>query len=162
MIGLRGEDMTRLLKDSLLVLSGDKKYDMWIKLVQTSHCASKARSKELARYGVSNIMAAVLHIVHDSDKKLTLVDLSRRLAREAHSISGLVSRMEKVGLVHKVKDLERKNMVRVKLTKKGHEVYRKTAGRECIHRMSSALSEAELEQFISYLDRIREAAYREL
>ena len=115
----------------------------------------------MARYGVSNIMAAVLHIVHDSDEKLTLADLSRRLAREAHSISGLVSRMEKVGLVRKVKDLERKNMVRVKLTRKGHEVYKKTVGRESIHRISLSLSEAELDRFISYLDRIREAAHRE-
>jgi DNA-binding MarR family transcriptional regulator len=43
--------------------------------------------------------------------------------REPHTITKLLHRMEKVGLVTKTNDLEKKNMVGVSITEKGQQAY---------------------------------------
>ena len=49
--------------------------------------------------------------------RVTPAEISRRLLRESHSISQILNRMENKGLVRWVKDLERKNLVRLILLK---------------------------------------------
>jgi len=143
-------------------LSDDELYNLWLVLRRTDHVILKVRNQELGQYGVSAVAAGVLLVVHSSDGKVTPAEISRQILREAHSVSGLVSRMEKAGFVRKIKDLDRKNQVRVELTEKGREAYNNASKREKIHRIMSVLSEAEREQLMSYLKRIREAALKEL
>jgi len=97
-------------------LSTNLDYHLWIFLHRTSHIVLRAREKELAQYGISTAKAAVLDIVRAIGHKATPALISRHLLREAHSVSGLLSRMEKEGLVNKVQDLDRKNLVRIALT----------------------------------------------
>ena len=56
-------------------------------------------------------------------KKATPVELSRQLLRKHHSITGLLLRMEKKGLIIRNKDLKRKNMIRVSMTDKGKAMF---------------------------------------
>ena len=144
------------------ILSDDELFNLWWVLRRTSHVIMKSRNKELANCGISTATSAVLFISHTMDSKVTPAEISRQLLREAHSVSGLVARMEKAGLVRKVKDLDRKNMVRVELTEKGREAYARAQKRESIHRIMSVLSEAEREQLMSSLLKLREAALKEL
>ena len=101
----------------------------------------KARTRELFQYGITPAEAAVLVIVQAIGEKATPAEISRWLFREPHSISGLLARMEKQGLVRKVKDLDRKNLVRVVITEKGQQAYQQSTKRESIHRIMSSLSE---------------------
>ena len=61
-----------------------------------------------------------------------------------------------------LKDLERKNMVRVATTKKGQELYKQSNKRESIHRIMAALSEEECQQLIGCLTRLHTAALKEI
>ena len=99
--------------------STNQDYDLWILLMQVKNAIFKAREKELSRYGLRPGRAGVLHVVHTMGATATLTDLSHSLLRERHSISELVGRMEKEGLVRKVKDRDRKNRIKVGMTKKG-------------------------------------------
>ena len=74
----------------------------------------------------------------------------------------ILSRMEKQGLVKKVKDLDRKNLVRVCLTDKGRQVYHEAVKRETIVKILSCLSETEGQQLASSLKRLRDKALKDL
>jgi len=70
--------------------------------------------------------------------------------------------MEREGLVRKVKDLDRKNLVRVAITEKGHQVYRQSTKIESIRKVLSSLSKEEQQQLMSYLETLRDKALEEL
>ena len=63
--------------------------------------------------------------------------------------------MEKEGLIEKVRDLERKNLVRVAATEKGNEVFLKTTERGTIKDITSVLTPEEQKQLWSLLAKLR-------
>jgi len=142
--------------------SVDQDYKLWVLLDQAEHAVSKAREKELSHYSITTVQAAVLFIIQAIGNEATPAEISRWLFRKSHSVSGLLSRMEKEGLVRKVKDLDRKNMVRVTLTEKGQQIYRQSNKRRFIRKIMSCLSEEEHQQLTSCLERLRNKAFKEL
>jgi len=140
----------------------DQDYYTWWLLFQVRQLMFKVRQKELSKYGISHVEAAVLHIIQAIGNTVTPAEISRWVLREPHTISELLSRMEKKGLVRKVKDLDRRNLVRVMLTDKGHEAYYQSAERESTQNIMSALSEEERQQLGSCLWKLRAKALKEL
>jgi len=137
-------------------------YRLWVLLHQTTDAVLKARGKELGQSGISFIEAGVLVTLHTIGEKATPAEIARRLFREPHSVSGLLNRMEKRGLVRKTKDLDRKNLVRVSITEKGQQAYDKSIKGESICKIISSLSEDEQQQLRSYLEKLRNKAFKEL
>ena len=140
----------------------DEDYTLWVLLRQACDASVRARDKELSQYGISAEEAAVLFVVQANGERATPSEISRWLFREPHSTSGLIIRMEKDGLVRKLNDLERKNMLRVVMTEKGREAYEKSTARESIHRIMSSLSEDERQLLRSCLERLRNQGVKEL
>ena len=141
-------------------------YRLWILMTQTRDTMWAVREKEVAEYGLSNVETATLFIIQaiglSIDRKATPLEISRWLFRKPHSVSELLKRMEKKGLVTKAKDLERKNSVRVAVTEKGRKAYKKvTRQGRAISRMMSTLSEEEHHQLWSCLGKLREKALDE-
>jgi DNA-binding MarR family transcriptional regulator len=60
-----------------------------------------------------------LFIIHSCGDVPTLTEISRLEFRKPHTISNIVARMEKRGLVRKFAYLNAKNLVRVAMTDKG-------------------------------------------
>jgi DNA-binding MarR family transcriptional regulator len=143
-------------------ISTDKYYEICVLLHQVRDLMVKAREKELSRTGISNVQRSVLFNVQAIGDKATPAELSRWLFREPHSMSELLSRMEKAGLVKKVRYLGKKNLVRIELTKKGHKAYKASSRHRSIDNILSCLSTEELKQFGEYLRRLRERAANEL
>lgn len=79
----------------------DQDYELWVLLHQPRDAVFKAREKELSPYGISTMQAAVLFIILAIGNEATPTEISRWLLREPHSVSNLLSRMEKEGLVTK-------------------------------------------------------------
>jgi len=92
----------------------------------------------------------------------TPAEISRWLFREPHTVSGLLDRMEKDGLVTKVKDLDRKNLVRVVITEKGEEAYRKSRDMKAVGNIMSSLLEEEKDNLRGYLETLRSEALAQL
>ncbi|MBM3148827.1 MAG: winged helix DNA-binding protein, partial [Chloroflexi bacterium] len=88
--------------------------------------------------------------------KTTPAQISRWMVRKPHSISGLLSRMEKAGLIRKTKDLHKKNLVRVSLTEKGEAAYKLAMKREMLHKIMSSLSPEQRKQLSSALEILRD------
>ncbi len=139
----------------------DKDYELWVLLAQAQEAMYKARQHELRRYNLTPRQSAVLFIIRAIGDKVTPAEISRWLLRESHSVSEIISRMEKQGLLKKVRDLDRKNLVRIELTEKGSEAYNQAIKMGSIHTIVSALSDEERRQFSSTLKMIRDRAIQE-
>ena len=141
--------------------SDDKDYNLWVMLEQARTAMGTARDKELYHYKISFMKAAVLFIVDAIGNEATPAEISRWILRRSHSVSGLLDRMEKDGLIKKTKDLPRRNLVRVTLTDKGRQSLKDSMKRESIHNVMAILSESEYKQLYSLLEKVRDKALKE-
>lgn len=139
----------------------DEDFELWILLRQTKDAIEVARENELRPYGMSMIQAGVLFTVQAIGYRATPAEISRWLFRKQHSVSGLLKRMEKAGLIRRVKDLDKKNLVRITMTAKGRQAYAQAFKRESIHRIMSSLSKTGRKQLRSYLEALLDSALKE-
>jgi DNA-binding MarR family transcriptional regulator len=137
------------------VVSVDQSVALWILLRQTYIVLTKARQRELDKYQVSDETSAVLFAVSLLGRQTTPAAMSRCLFLERHSVSQILTRMEKDGLVLKINDLERKNYVRTELTMKGREIFFKSRKQYAIKTLVSVLSEEDQQKLWSFLVRLR-------
>ena len=140
----------------------DHDYNLWVLLAQARDAMIRARHHELQQYNISGRQSATLSAIHTLGEKATPTEISRLMFRTDHSVSELVGRMEKQGLVRKLRNLESKHSVRVELTDKGREAYLQSTNRESIHNIMSSLSKEQRRQLRSFLLILRQAALTEL
>ena len=143
-------------------LTKDQDRRLIVLLRSTYDAINRARKKELHKYGISVSEFGVLFFIQAIGNKVTPADISRWMFREHHSVSALLNRMEKRGLITKIKDLERKNLVRVSITEKGKQVYQKSTKSNIYQRILLSLSEEKRQRLISYLNTLRNEALKEL
>ena len=143
-------------------MPADPEYELWVLLHQTVDTMARARENELREIGISRMQAAVLFIIKAIDGPATPAEISRWLFREPHTVFGLLKRMEKQGLVRRTKDLERRNMIRVTITEKGEEAYRRSRKLKVIRMILSGLSPEQRDNLKPYLETLRKRALKEL
>jgi DNA-binding MarR family transcriptional regulator len=98
-------------------------YRLFHLLRQTADAVHKTREVELKKYKLTPEQAGALVGIQSLGKKATPAELSRWLFRERNSITILLNRMHKQGLINKKADTRRKNIIRLSLTKKGLKAY---------------------------------------
>jgi DNA-binding MarR family transcriptional regulator len=140
----------------------DEEYKLWVLFLRVRDMAFKARQRELSRHNISPRQSAILFAIKDAGRNATPGEIARRSFREPHSVSEILSRMEKDGLIKKNKVQGGGNRVTVTLTKKGQNAFRLSAKRDSIHRMISALSKEERRQLKASLMILWESALKEL
>lgn len=140
----------------------DEDYRLLKLINHTGEAVFKVRKKELEKYGLSPRQTAVLFAIKNVSDKATSAEIARFLFREHHTVSGILNRMEKDGLVRKVKDPDRKGVTRIVLTDKGEQAYRESSKRDALHEIASSISEEEQEQLSLSLNKIRDAAFMKL
>ncbi len=143
-------------------LTMDKDSQLWVLVFQTRDLIFKLRQRELHQYRISVEEAAALGVLNAIGDKATPAIVARWMIREHHSVLGIVSRMEKRGLVKKTKDLERKNIVRISLTEKGRQALEQSTKRESIHEIMSHLTEDERRELRLLLEKLRRLALKDL
>ncbi len=143
-------------------LSVNQYYDLWNLLSEVRDAIVRTREMEASQFGISAPQTQVLFFVQAIDGPVTPAQLSRLLFRESQSVSGLLTRMEKQGLVKRVKDLDRRNQVRIVMTEKGRQAYNQSTQRKSIQRIMSSLSKEERRQLKSYLQALKDTALKEL
>jgi DNA-binding MarR family transcriptional regulator len=133
----------------------------WLLLEQTRNAIFKARELELEQYGISLVQSAVMFVIHTSGGKTRPAEIARWLVREPHSISGLLSRMEKAGLLQREPDPERKNAVSIVLTAEGRDICNKTFQRESVNQVFAGLSDGERQELMGLLIKLRDRALKD-
>jgi DNA-binding MarR family transcriptional regulator len=141
---------------------GDADYELWNLFTVARYTTFRAREIDLQRYGLTPENARMLFVIQALQDKATPTEISRAILHRPHTVSAMISRMEKLGLVQTTKYPGHKNWILVKLTEKGTQAYELTAKRGPIHRIMSSLDEAQCTQFRDILDVILKKARFEL
>lgn len=134
----------------------EQEFKLWVMLEQAQSAVFAAREKELAQYGISPMKAAVLFIVKSIGSKATPAEIARWILRKSHTVSGLLDRMEKDGLITKAKNLPKKNLVRVTITPKGNKALLQATKREYVRRIFAAIPEKDRHQLYDQLEKLRD------
>ncbi len=115
----------------------------FINLARANMMLQRAIDLEISRVGLTIPQAGVLYFLQITKEPLTPMKLSRLLHRQPHTVSALLTRMEAQGLVKATKDMERKNWVRLSLTKKGQEAYNRQLAERIAFNATACLSKKE-------------------
>lgn len=136
----------------------DDNFGLWVLFDQTEEVISKARDLELDQFKLTQMQAKVLFMLTNQGDNggMTLSEISKWLLREPHSVLSLVNRMEKIGLVKRLKK-SGDDKVRVFLTDKARALYSQTT-RRSISMIFSALSQKDRQQLQSCLKQLRDKA----
>ena len=127
-------------------------YRIWVMLQRTHYVMHQLREKELREKGITMPQVVALAMVKNSAKPVTPAVIARRTYRQPHTVSSLLNRMETNGLIKKVKDLDRKNMVRIEITDKGNAIYEDLRHVKYLSRVIDGLSPQKREDIKDCLD----------
>jgi DNA-binding MarR family transcriptional regulator len=129
-------------------ISSDSSRYTWLLLGRAREFMVKAREQELAPYHISHRQAYVADILYNLDHKATLSELAKHVDRGVNTLSYLMARMERDGLVKKVREKPKSTLLKFELTKKGIIAFKNSDKRESIYKIMSVLSEEEQQQLI--------------
>ena len=135
---------------------------LWQLLHRSHATVAKVRQKELEKYDATIRQAGVLRIVVRIGETVTPTEIAKQLFLESNTITEQLNRMEADGLVRRVKDMDRKNLVRIAITKKGHSLFLKIEKQKSIDKIMSTLTEEEKTELWLILAKIRGQAVKEL
>ncbi len=140
----------------------DQDFASWVFMSRTRDAIFRNRVKELHKYKLPARQVSVLIVLEELGKKATPAEVSKWIFREPHSVSDFLKRMERDGLVKRIKDLDRKNMIRVEITDKGREAVHNAKKMESVHKIMAALSREEHQQLRAIMQKLWNKALEEL
>ena len=142
-------------------LLNDNDYQLWIMLDHIRYMIFRARKMELARYNITPEQAHILYILHRSNDSLTINEMVERTQHQHHSISTLINRMTKKGLVSKIKIPDKGRKLRIVITKKGQDLL-EIMTRDTLGKIFTCLSEEDKQEMVAHLCRLIVSSYKAL
>ncbi len=143
-------------------IKADKDYTLLTSLLQVADLFVKIRERELLPQNLSATAAEILFLVEAMGKDVTPAKITRMLLREPHSISGILIRMEKHGLLKRTKNMERKNLIRITLTARGENALKQAMKKSGTTHVLARLSAEQQRQLKTTLTALKEAGMKEL
>ena len=129
---------------------------LWLLLRRVGDTLMLCQDSIFSKYGLTTEQWGVLTSIK-SRGPLRPTDLAALLERTPNSMSMLIDRMVKAGLVRRTRDRKDRRVVTVSLTSKGEEVVEPAviAGWEFIHEVLSPLSDNEQRDLTSMLETVK-------
>lgn len=146
-------------KDDKTILES---YRLFHLLRQTSDSIYKVREVELKPYNITPEQAGALVCIQTLGSQATPAELSRWLFRQRNSITILLNRMQRLGLIEKRVNKHRKNSITLSLTEKGYDAYRKAIEFRAYYPIIEVLPEGKRKQLWSLLQTIRLKVFGDL
>ena len=142
--------------------SDDETLDLYLLIGRTRDAMHMVRGKECAQHGITPQQASVIHIIHDMGGEAKPTEISRWLHRKRHSTHTIIERMEKAGILKKIRDTNRKNGVKVILTDNGLDIYHRITKRELLSSIMANLPQSKRSQLRSSLEVLLAKALEEI
>jgi len=146
--------MLEYVEKNARTMSND--YDIWGKVTEVNKLVGKARSIELSAINLTPEQSHILRILMYNGGTSTINEIADISLRTHNTVSILIKRMEKMGLVYKEKKESSKQYL-ISITEKGSVLFN-TMPINSIEMIFSALSEEEKQIFSSYLEKLEEEA----
>jgi DNA-binding MarR family transcriptional regulator len=133
----------------------DRDINLYILLDQVDSIVTNAVELELKHLRLTQPQARVLTMLSREDKPATIDELAKWTLKEFNSVSTLINRMGKKGLVKKTKkDGELKTYIT--LTDKGSDLYHKKVTERSIHLIFEKLTSKEKKDLDTILKKLRD------
>jgi DNA-binding MarR family transcriptional regulator len=129
-------------------------YDLFLLMGQVSHFTQMVRRRELTQHHIAPQQLYFLRIIQELGAKATLAEVAKHADRKINAICRQSIIMEKDGLIRRVKDTPKSRLLRMELTEKGHEMLKISKESKSINSLYSVLSDEELQQTYSCLNKI--------
>ena len=127
-------------------------YEIWGKITEVKNLIEKARSAELSSHGLTPEQSHILRILIFKGGTSTINELSDISLRRHNTVSLIVKRMEKAGLVHREKT-NSKNRYTIRISENGLELFN-TMPLDSIDMIFSSLSADEKKSLVSHLEKL--------
>lgn len=141
-------------------------YDLWVMLARTTDALQCIRQNHLRQYGVSPEQLATLNSIislsSSAEEGTSIAEISRLTFRQPHTVSEMIARLEKMGLVTRTKISPTQNLVSITVTEKGYEIWKEAHDEKISKKIFSTLTKAKRERLYSYLEHILNEARDEL
>lgn len=112
-------------------------------------------SRELNRDNISFAQFFLLSYLSTS-KELTMTDIARKMGHSTAAATGLVDRLEKLGLMERTHALDDRRKVMVRITSKGMDLVARLRG-ELQNQIADAMAESSSENAESFMESYRGA-----
>jgi DNA-binding MarR family transcriptional regulator len=134
---------------------------VWIALRQTYNLVLRCEDRVFAEHEITTEQHAVLMAVKHIDGPVRPTDVARWLDRSVNSVSMIIDRMVKAGLVKRVRDRKDRRTVFLTMTDKAEKAYVRAslAGWELIQEILSPLSDKDKRTLIKLLETLRDKTY---
>jgi DNA-binding MarR family transcriptional regulator len=136
----------------------------WVLYHQTYNALYKCEEVMFSKMGLTPQKYMVLMVIKLMQDPVMVSDVAQWLDRNTNSISLIIDRMKKDGLVARTRNLKDRRTVRLSLTQKGIEKLDQASGPgwDMIQEMMSPLSEKELNSLAGLTEKIRRKAFEYL
>jgi DNA-binding MarR family transcriptional regulator len=136
------------------IKKNDPEINLYILLDQTRDLVTNAVELELKHLRMTQPQVKVLTMLSREDRPVTLDELANWTLKEFNSVSTLINRMEKKGLVRKIKkDGDLKTYIA--LSEKGSDLYHRQVTERSIHLIFNELLQEEKKQLKDLLMKVR-------
>jgi DNA-binding MarR family transcriptional regulator len=141
---------------------------LWVILHQADDLMSRGEEEVLQKAGITSQQFLVLWIMEFlaeiREEPIIIADLAPILYRRLNSISLIVDRMEKNGLVKKVRDLPDRRAIRLIPTRKAERIFSAASkpNREFIKRIFSVFTDEEQETLLFLMKKLKKKLNEEL
>jgi DNA-binding MarR family transcriptional regulator len=139
----------------------DKRLRTWLILHQAYNMLIKVEDLIFPRAGITSQQHSVLMAMKYIEGPVTPSIIAHWLDRSTNSITTLVDRMEKAGLVKRQRNKEDRRSIKLVMTKQGKEVLKESTkiGRQAVDEVLGGIPEEELDTLIELLEKVRNKAF---
>lgn len=133
----------------------------WMLLRQTRNLISKCEDVVFSKYVLTTEQYLVIMAIKHIEEPVKVTDVARWLDRSVNSVSMIIDRMVKVGLVRRRRDLPDRRAVRLTITSKAEEAYvpATISGWELIQEILAPLPDKDILTLNRLLEVIRDKTY---
>lgn len=151
--------MVKTVSNEIQKIRKIKKEDVDINLLimfdQANSVVTTAVELELKQLNITQPQVRIMNMLSREDRPVTIDELVSWTFKEFNSVSTLINRMEKHGLIKKIKKKE-ESKTYIILTEKGNIIYHKKVTEQSIHMIFSKLSDEDKRHLFNILKQIRD------
>ena len=132
----------------------------WLLLHQTYNSITRCENKVFNQHGISTEQHAVLMAIKYIGGPVTATSIAKWLDRNKNTISLIVDRMVKAGLIRRASDLRDRRVLRLFITDKGKTILDEATvyGWALIQEILSKVSEEEMHTLMILLEKVKGTA----
>jgi len=144
--------------------SGNLALRLWLLTHRTRDVLMTCEDQVFGEYGLTTEQYSVLVTIKYLQEPVRITDIAHWLERSTNSVSMIVDRMVKAGLLRRVRDRGDRRVVNVFITSKGENALKPatTAGWNFIREVLSPLSDEDRQAFVNLLETVKYKALKYL